>query len=257
MTTKTKLGMFAIAGIAAIIAISSGIMFNNETTLTSNNVQEIADNIVPVDTTTTVQSNTLVEPIITTLPHEQENRGGVPILTTIKMAIVPEDMYYHQINSDQADYLWRAVDNGATFITEKELDDYFIMFHEEGHRFAMNDGKTTEYYRITFSSAPLAVDQHYMQILELDEQRGYDFKSLDVVSKERLSLPLENPYRWVPMGESDTVAIRDKIAQENSFFSADGKVFQVIYLGPLSPELQHPDFAEMYPRLIEDGNRHE
>lgn len=195
-----------------------------------------------------------VEPIVTTLPHEQEISGGVPVLTSIKMAIVPEDMYYHQINKDESEYLWRAVENGATFVTQKELADYFVMFHEEGHRFAMNNGETTEYYRVTYSSAPISVTQHYIQIMEYDQDRNLTFKPLDQVSEERISLPLDKPYRWVPMGQSDTAALRAKIAQDGTLFSIENqrgeqKVFQIIYLGPLSPELQHPDFAQMYPEL--------
>jgi hypothetical protein len=230
-----------MTGIVAIAVISSGLM------LDSANIQTAAQ-------TTTIQEPPENGP----LPYEQKNRSGLPMLDAIEIEKPNLDtLTFKELTKGQYDFIWRAINNGATYLSDKELETYFTEISEPRHRFVINDGDSLRYYRLAYSAPPLSYDQHYIKVLEYAEERNnINFKNLDQASKSRIDVQLLKPYRWIPISESDAVALKQNMVRDGTFFTANiergDTKFQIQYLGPLGEEYKNPDFVAML-----GGDHHE
>ncbi|MGH9877737.1 MAG: hypothetical protein ACREBU_02510 [Nitrososphaera sp.] len=194
------------------------------------------------------------------LPYES-TRTGIPIIEAVEMINAPETLYYNPIKDGEHEYLWRAVDKGATFLSDSEMKTYFTSFNEKGYRFSMQTADGTKFYRIYFFEPPISVDTHWIKMFVFDEQRE-DAKLLSDLHKIPLAPVLNDPYRWVSVDEETALLTKALIETEGQYFTGvitmgetEGVAsFRLMYLGPLSEELKQPEFQAMYD--VEAGAGH-
>lgn len=231
-TNKKTMSIFAIVGISAIIAIT-GITY-----IAAQGVEETVD----------------TEPIPSQLPYEIKFRTGIPILRAVEVINPAESLYFHQIKQGEHEYLWRAVEKGSTFVSNKEMEVFFTSFDEKGYRFAMHSEDGTKLYRIYYSEPPISVNSHWVKIFVYDDNQP-NAKSLSASDNSKLSLAIEKPFRWVPVDAQTAQSIKNLIEKDGQNFrtiTEDGdKSIQVMYLGPLSEELKRPEFQAMYAHNLE------
>jgi hypothetical protein len=194
-------------------------------------------------------------------PCQSVNRAGIPILEAVEMINAPETLYYNPIKEGEHEYLWRAVDKGATFLSDSECETYFASFYGKGWRFAMQTDDETKFYRMTYFEPPISVDTHWIKIFVFDDQRQ-DAKPLSELEESRLAQVLNDPYGWVFVDEEAALMTQSLIETEGQYFrsvikrgQSEGDMsFRLMYLGPLSEELQRPEFQAMYNSQLDAGH---
>ncbi len=183
------------------------------------------------------------------LPHEIQFRTGMPLLRAFEVIDPAESLYFNPIGQGEYPYLWRAVDKGATFLSDTEMEDYFTTFSKTAYRFAMQNEEGTKFYRIWYSEPPISTDTHWVNVMIYEDPKQ-DAKPLSDSDRSKLSLAIERAFRWVPVDETDAQSIRNLLDTEGQFFQTltqeGDKTIQVMYLGPLSEELKQPEFQAMY-----------
>lgn len=240
MTTKTKLGIFTVAGIVALASFASVIMF---------------DELQPKTTTQTevIQDLSESEPFLeNAVPlYLQTNRAGLPVIDAIEIENPRLDnLDFQELRVGEFDFIWRAIENGATYVSDKELQTYYEQLPEPKHRFIIKDGDSVKYYRTAISTPPLSYDLHYIKVLEYGEPRdNISFKTLDEQSKASIDIESIKPYRWISIDEIDATSLKEMMNQKGTFFTAiterGQSNFQIQYLGPLGEEFNNADFIEM------------
>jgi len=250
MTTKTQLSIFVIAGIVALASVSAITMLN------SNELTTIQESI----------NTNVAEPYVSdaTPLHLQEHRSGISVISAIEVENPNlEVIDFQELKSGQFDFIWRAINNGATYVLDSELKIYSEQIKEPNHRFVIDDGISVKYYRISITTPPLSYENHYVKILEFAEERNIDFKPLDNISRSAISEQLDRPYRWILVDEPTALSIKSMTDKDGTFFSsvnARGPTeFQIQYLGPLGEEFKKPEFAQILvdiqeQQILEDNH---
>ncbi|MBI1663080.1 MAG: hypothetical protein IS860_06255 [Nitrosopumilus sp.] len=243
MTSKTKLTIFSVVGIAALAAFASVLMVDNTTTLST-----IDEKIVEA----THDKNAV--PL-----HEREHRSGIAVMDSIEIENPNlEVLTFQELPQGEYDFIWRAINNGATFVSDEELKTYSEEVKEPNHRFTVTDENGITYYRISIDAPPLRYDQHYIKVLEFAEERDIAFKQLPENSRLSIAEQIDRPYRWIPVDESSAISLKDMTERDGTFFTSTNQRgqsnFQIQYLGPLGDEFQKQEFKQI---LAEIEQQHE
>lgn len=231
-TKKTQTSIIVVTGLIAVFAFS---------------VFSLSSQTLETDSQITVKEPPAGPDAL--LPHEMPYRSGLPVLEAIEVENPRLDnLEFQPLKQGEHEYIWRAIENGATYLSERELEHYFTQIKEPMHRFSFDDGEGVQYYRLAYTEPKLDYDTHRIKILEYAEERDLAFKALDAESKSILELPLDKPYRWHYVDAADALVIKQKIDAEGNYFTAptDHGVskFQIWYLGPFSDYYQNADFQE-------------
>lgn len=241
MTTKTKLSIYVVAGIVALASFSTAFMLDD------------------MKIQTTSQSETSTESYLENAVslYLQINKAGLPVMSSIEIENPRLDnLDFQELRPGTFDFIWRAINNGATFVSDYELQVYHEQVKEPKHRFVIKDGDSVKYYRTSITTPPLDYDTHWIKVLEFAEERNINFKNLDSESRSQIDAQLLKPYRWIPVDEVTANDIKQRIAVDGSFFKANTERgmsdFQIQYLGPLGDEYKNADFVEML-----GGDHHE
>ena len=240
MTSKTKLTIFSVVGIAALAAFASVLMVDNTTTLST-----IDEKIVEA----THDKNAV--PL-----HEREHRSGIAVMSSIEIENPNLNVLtFQKLIPGQFDFIERSINNGATYVSDSELKVYSEQIKEPNHRFMVEDGKSVKYYRISITTPPLSYENHYIKVLEFSEERNISFKPLDTLSKTSIAEQLDRPYRWIQVDEQTANSLKSNIDKDGTFFSSVNvrgpAEFQIQYLGPLGEEFKNPEFAKILTDIQE------
>ena len=255
MTTKQRLSIFAIAGIVALASVSASLMFNDNTETQNDNTETQNDNTETQNDNTETQNterNIVVEPYDpdATPFHLQKHRSGLATMEAIEVENPPlEVIEFQELNPNEFDFIWRAINNGATFVSDGELAVYHEQVKAPKHRFVIKDGDSVRYYRTAVSAPPISYINHYIKILEYAEERNnIDFKPLDNTSRDSIAVQLDETYRWIAVDADTANSLKNKISQDGTFFTSfneRGTInFQLRYLGPLGEEFSIPELAD-------------
>lgn len=244
MTSKTKFSIFAIAGIAAIIAISSGFVLDYETQLTQQQQdhEQYLENETPM--------------------YLKEIRSGTPVMEAIELENPNMDtLTFQKLQPGTFDFVWRAINNGATFVSEDELKAYSLELKSPKHRFMIDTEDGVKYYRTATSSPPISYENHYIKVLEFGEERDINFKNLVETDRTKLLEQLERPYRWIQVDEQTASSFKSMMNENGTFFTSSNSRgianFQIQYLGPLGDEFKTTDLKLVLEKIHEDNLREE
>lgn len=239
MTTKTKLSIFAMISIVAISMVSLGTM------LDSNNFQTTQESKIDKSAHS---SSVLTEPENTPLPYEVPFRTGVPILQATPLGKVTENAHFHEVKSGESSYLWRAIEKGATPVSLEEMKSFFDDYEVNGNKFTMvdKDGIVT-YWNIFYREPSIDLEHHWVKVFVNDPSRLIDSAIMNGDEKSLLADSIENQFQWVMIDDSDAVEIKQLLDTKGKELYADSRNYQVMYLGPLSDELDIPEIRAMHP----------
>lgn len=189
-------------------------------------------------------------------PNEIEFRTGVPLLMAIEMPYI-ESLYYHEVKEGEYGFIDRTVGKGAALISDSEMDVFFNTFSDEGNRFAITskDG-LTEYYSIDYFEPPLSLTNHHVNVLlyassdSITNDVAEDAKPLSIADRPYISNAVVKPYRWTEINDESASELRSLLQTEGKTFrvstESGEEIIRLMYLGPLSEELDDPEFRSMY-----------
>jgi hypothetical protein len=184
-------------------------------------------------------------------PHLQKIRSGTPTLDSFEIENPNLDnLTFKELKPDEHTYLWRAITDGATFLSNAELEDFFTNIDEPRHRFKMlDDDGNLKYYRVTYSAPPLDYESHWFKSLEYIEERNDTFiKTKNSLDRQILDV-IDRPYRWIQVDEAAAYDLKQTLNRDGTFFNPTttdrGSVrIQLQYLGPFSEYMNTEDFKE-------------
>ena len=242
---KKRISVYAIASVVAVMA-SIGMVYSLTSTQDTHDIR-IQEPPAPDGYS----------------PHLQTIRSGTPTLESIEIENPRLDnLDFQELNKNELPYIWRAINTGATFLSDKELEDYFTNVEEPRHRFTITDEKgNVKYYRLSYASPPLDYESHWFKSLEFAEERSIAFRAADKSSEDKMSTVVDRPYRWVQVDDQTALDLKQKLDREGSFYSAAtsdrGSIeIQLQYLGPYSDYMSNEDFTAMLSQLSEEEKDH-
>ncbi len=253
MTSKRQTSIITVASIAAIVAIASGVLLDEQ---------------LQSDLQTVSISETIVEPYDeNAVPlHLREHRSGLAVMDAVEIENPNLDVLtFQKLTKGQFDFIWRAINNGATYVSDTELMIYSEQIKEPNHRFIIEDGESVKYYRIGISSPPLNYEKHYVKVFEFAEERDISFKALSSTDKVGVAEQIDRPYRWTQIDEQTALDLTSLIEKDGTFFTSFSERgpsnFQLQYLGSFGEEFNNPDFVNILAELQEqrqlEQNHHE
>jgi len=209
MTTKTKLSIFILSGIVAIVATMSGLMlsYNDSTTNTTTALEPTEELVVEKISDTPRPSDTM--------------RVGVQFLAIDPRNEEPDK--YHEVKVDRYAWIQRLLTDGETIVNEKELEEYFsIVDSDNNPKFGvtMHDG-TVEYYTISFYEVQnFDLDRHYIKVYPLYDQSTKNLRHLEQEDSSWMTELSKDRFRWVLVDD----AIYDKYKNA----TLEGKQFNIM-----------------------------
>lgn len=219
MTNKTKLSIFVIAGIVALATVATTITLDEQITTQEKPHMEFS-----------------VEPSSVEPPNATEPWQGVPMLR----ANVAFDQDSKALELDTKTYSWleRAVRNGETIVTDRELNEFFAIA-DGNYNFKVN----SEVYKLSFNHANIRLDQHYVKAFPYDEPR-LTVKEASFAENTWMQKATNHPYDWIQISESEANSLMNFKLTGSDVRTLNGDV-RVQYIGPLSEEVRSVDYKDI------------
>lgn len=221
MTSKTKLGIFVIAGIMALASVSAATMMFNET-----NSQTLS------------QTETLIsEPKEdVSKPSEYKHWTGVPILEAFPVSLDREN--FHEIKSNEYSWLQNVLENGVAIVDTEDLKEFEKL--SNGNYYFKIDGTM---YSIHYSTAKVNLENDYVRVIPLDNQST----NAREVSNTLIVKGLDDPYNWVQISDIEANQYFNLKVDGSEFKTNEGDI-RLQYIGKLSPESRSLDYKAIVDR---------
>ena len=219
MKNKTKLGIYSVAGIVAIAAIASGLMFDQ----TQNQVDVL------------LKSNQ-------SYPHEIPHWQGVP---TLAMNPSPSDRTdFHELKGTEFTWLQRLVENRETIVHNKELKEFFE-YSEDVYLYKINGQLYTIHYTVNPS---IRLDEHYVKVFQSDEISS-DSRTVSSEHHTWLQRAISDPYDWILISETELNDYKSFVNSSQDI-TINNTGYHLRYLGADLAELENQEFNDTYNKSI-------
>ncbi len=158
------------------------------------------------------------------------------------------------IKEGEYPYIDRAIRNGITLLTNKELLEYYDKFSEvdKAYKFGIENRNGIKYYVIQYFEWPISLENHNVQISFWGLEQSA--KSLSLNIKEYLYDGIEDPYGWLVIDDDKAREIVSLIREDgirfntisNNYIAKGEATIEIRYLRPYSEELELAEFKAIY-----------
>lgn len=225
MTSKTKLSIFSVAGIAVIAALASGFIINDNA-------------FEPVSEPATVPN-----------PDATSPWQGVPMLRANEAPAKQES--FNAVSTEKFPWLDRVITKGEAIVNDEELEEFFKI--SDGNFYYLVD---SQMYLLSFNHANIRLDQHYVKAFPYDDEKP-GLKSANTEANPWLQKATSSPYKWIQISEAEANSFMN-FKVTGTDVSTVNSDMRISYVGPLSEEarsLAYQNIVEMSKGDFE--NEHE
>ncbi len=218
MNTNTKkLSLIAIIAVAIIASVFT----INET----NNTEHI-----------------VVEPSNVPKPNEIPFYQGVMMLQAYE---IQDPRAFHDVSIQDYPWIQRVVEGEQVIVNHDEVNQFFALAEDDVYYFKVTlPNSDTGFYHITYSDVRIDLDQHYLKATHIENPRS-DIKKVDANQHDWLKKIQSDPYHWIPISDSQIDSYKAFIAIEGNKVSTAQGNFNILYVGPDTPELKLPQYRHV------------